>query len=226
MHYRSFIPLEKVDRIISKLSKSICKIKIETTFGTIKGTGFLLSFLIDQERFYCLVSNEHVINKKLLNDDINIYISYDNEFISANINLNNNKRYMKSFENIGLDITILQILDEDNISKDYYLYPEKEEWINNELINKTIYIPQYPDGKGLMNVKGIIKEINKYEFTHLVSTELGSSGSPIFLENSIQVIGIHKEGNIYKKENYGDFIYPAINIIKEDIRKKEIMENI
>ena len=27
-------------------------------------------------------------------------------------------------------------------------------------------------------------------------------------------------------ENYGGFIYPVINIIKEDIRKKEIMENI
>ena len=213
-------PLENVDRIISKVSRSICKIKIETSFGTIKGTGFLLAFMIAQEKFYCLVSNEHVINKKLLNSDINIYISYDSEFRSAYINLNNNKRYMKSFKDIGLDITIVEILDEDNISKDYYLYPEYEEWINNELINNSIYIPQYPGGKGLMNAKGIIKEINKYEFTHLANTEPGSSGSPIFLENSIFVIGIHKQGNIKKTENYGDFIYPAINIIKDDIRKK------
>ena len=33
-------------------------------------------------------------------------------------------------------------------------------------------------------------------------------------------MGIHKEGSTIKLENYGDFIYPAINIIKEDIRKK------
>ena len=65
-----------------------------------------------------------------------------------------------------------------------------------------------------------IKEINKYEFTHLVSTEEGSSGSPIFLENSIDVIGIHKESNKNKSENYGDFIYPVINIIRKDIREK------
>ena len=72
-----------------------------------------------------------------------------------------------------------------------------------------------------MNAKGIIKEINKYEFTHLANTEPGSSGSPIFLENSIYVIGIHKEGiNNKEEKNYGDFIYPAINIIKDDIRIK------
>ena len=84
----------------------------------------------------------------------------------------------------------------------------------------NIYIPQYAEGKELKNAKGIIKEINKYEFTHLASTLRGSSGSPIFLENSIRVIGIHKAGSTVKLENYGDFIYPAINIIKEDIRKK------
>ena len=94
-----------------------------------------MAFEIDQEGFFGLVSNEHVINKELLNSDINIYISYDSEFRSAYINLNNNKRYMKSFKDIGLDIAIVEILDEDNISKDYYLYPEIEEWINNELIN-------------------------------------------------------------------------------------------
>ena len=30
---------------------------------------------------------------------------------------------MKSFKDIDLDITVVEILDEDNISKDYYLYP-------------------------------------------------------------------------------------------------------
>ena len=128
-------PFEKVDRLVSNVSKSICKIKIETSIGTIIGTGFLLAFYIDEERFFCLVSNEHVIRKELLHNNINIYISYDSEFRSAYINLNNNKRYMKSFKDRGLDITIVEILDEDNISKDYYLYPEYEEWINNSTIS-------------------------------------------------------------------------------------------
>jgi len=67
-------PLIKIDSDISYVSKSICKIKIETTVGTIYGTGFLLRFYIDHEAFYCLVSNEHVINKDIINNENNIYI--------------------------------------------------------------------------------------------------------------------------------------------------------
>ena len=39
-------PYEKVDWLVSIVSKSICKIKIETSIETIKGTGFLLAIWI------------------------------------------------------------------------------------------------------------------------------------------------------------------------------------
>ena len=195
----------KIDPYLSIVSRSICKIKIETILGSLIGTGFLLKFYIDQEMFYCLVSNEHVIKNDIVqNDNITIKISYDNECKFANINLGNKKRYIKSFIDNDLDITVIEILDEDNISKDYFLIPELENMINNSLINSNIYIPQYVKGEELMISSGSIKEINKYEFTHLANSEEGSSGSPIFLENSIKVIGIHKEGNKDKTENYGD----------------------
>ena len=58
----------------TNISKSICKIKIETQFNNIIGTGFLLKFWINQECFYCLVSNEHVIKTDLINNNSNIYI--------------------------------------------------------------------------------------------------------------------------------------------------------
>ena len=48
-----------------------------------------------------------------------------------NIKLGNKKRYIKSFTDIGLDIIAIEILDEDNISKGYYLFPEIEYIINN-----------------------------------------------------------------------------------------------
>ena len=151
---------------------------------------------------------------------IYIYIYYDNDYRSTNIKLGKKKRYIKNFVDIDLDITIIEILDEDNISKDYFLFPELETMVNNKLIHCLIYIPQYVRGRELVNARGIIKNINKHEFTHLANTEKESSGSPIFLENSIYVIGIHREGNIDKTENYGDFIYPAINKIKIDVKKK------
>ena len=159
-------------------------------------------------------------NDIIQKNNIIINISYNNEFKYNKIKLGNKKRYIKNFIDIDLDITVVEILDEDNISKEYFLYPQSESLINNRLINSMIYIPQYAAGNKLVNARGIIKEINKYEFIHLVNTEKGSSGSPIFLENSSLVIGIHKQGNKEKTENYGDFIYPAINIIKNDIKIK------
>ncbi len=207
---------EFIDSHFSKVSKSICKIKIVINERTIFGTGFFLKFRIEQELFYCLMSNEHVITKYIIINNSIIYIDYDSLFKFTHIKLNEKERYIKSFNNVGLDITVVEILEKNNISKDYFLFPEiKIE--ENKLINEKIYIPQYPKGKELKYSKG---EINKYKITHLASTEKGSSGSPIFLENSIDVIGIHKEGNKDNPENYGDFIYPAINIILKNIREK------
>ena len=158
------LPFEKIDRYLSNVSRSICKIKIETILEVIIGTGFLLEFRINEEMFFCLISNEHVIKNDIIQKNNNIiYISYDNEFQYANIKLGNKKRYIKSFIDIDLDITVVEILKEDNISKDYFLCPEFEIMINNNLINNMIYIPQYARGEDLVNARGIIKEINKYE---------------------------------------------------------------
>ena len=66
--------LLEVDSNISKVFKSICKIKIETPSETKFGTGFLLIFPIDKEAFYCLVSNEHIISNDIINNEDYIYI--------------------------------------------------------------------------------------------------------------------------------------------------------
>ena len=52
----------------------------------------------------------------------------------------------------------------------------------------------------------------------MASTEHGSSGSPIFLKDSIKIIGIHKQGDKEQTENYADFISPIFNILKNDIK--------
>ena len=217
-HKKPFTELEP--DISKRLLKEICRINIETREGLIiKGTGLILAFPIDLEFFYCLMTNDHVINNDSINENQIIYITYE-EFKSANIKLDKNKRYIKSFIDKKLDITVVEILDEDNISKKYYLFPELDIPVNDNLINSEIYIPQYIEEKKLKNAEGTIKDIiTNYEFSHLANTQPGSSGSPIFLKNNNKVIGIHKSG-IKNEENFGDFIYPVINMIKEDIRKK------
>ena len=155
-----------------------------------------------------------------MNDNAIFNISYNNGLKEANIKLNQNQRYIKAFKNICLDIAVIEIIDEDNISQNCYLYPQIEGRIKDELINKNIYIPHYIEGEDLKFSKGMIKEINKYEFIYLVNIEYNLQGSPIFLENNYDVMGICKENNKCNKENSAIFIYPIINIIEEDIRKR------
>ena len=73
MHLESILvpskPFTELDPDISKeLSKEICRIVIETKRGRQIGTGFILAFPIDLEWFYCLVTNEHIINNESIND--------------------------------------------------------------------------------------------------------------------------------------------------------------
>ena len=169
------------------ISKSICKIKIETNSETILGIGCLLKFWIYQELFYCLISNEHIFKKDIINNKI-ISMYFNGELITQN--LKNSKRYIKSFIDIGLDISVIEILNEDNISKKYFLLDE-DETDNNRLINSEIYIPNISKGESV-NIKSKINKINKNEFIYLTNIENDLSGLPILLENSNNILGINK----------------------------------
>ena len=147
-----FLPVEKEDNL-TKISKSICQLKIENKLTneieTNVGAGFLLKFWIDLDIFNCLISNEQMITRNIVdNISNNIIIKYDNELKKINIKLDKNKRYIKNFNDIGLDITVVEVLDEDNIHDDYFLWAEPEDFVkNNDLIKSNIYIPQYSQEK-------------------------------------------------------------------------------
>ena len=101
-------------------------------------------------------------------------------------------------------------------------------------VGKDIAIEQYPDGK-LRYSCGKIKRmthVKRYEFVHDASTKKGSSGSPIFLEGTERVIGIHKfgveieTGNRIKTENYGDFIWPIYDYFENFSENQKKFETI
>ena len=220
---------EEVDSYFAHVSKSICKIRTSITLAS----GFLLKYFIDNKFFFCLVSNAHVIKKEMIENKEKIFVSYNNENNNIECQLNKEERYIKCFkekenkedEDMGMviDITVVEILSKDNIYEDYFLTPELNVNVN-QIKGKEIYIPQYPLGKKIMNARGIILEINNYEMIYNACTEGGSSGSPIFLANTTKVIGIHKEGGQDKRKNYGNFIYPIFNILKNEIRQKNIFK--
>ena len=168
------------------------------------------------------MTNEHVVGEDLIKANGLINVKYNCENRSVTISLNKSERFIKYYREY--DISIIEILPQDGISQNYFLLPYTGDI--NSLGNKIIYIPQFPKGGDLSYSEGYIKgiNINKYEITHTASTLNGSSGSPIFLENSDLVIGIHKEGHIKKKENYGSFLYPIIESLKNVIDEKYVWE--
>ena len=198
-------------RLINE-SKSLCKIKIEKS--SIKFLGFLFKFNLGLEICYYLVINEDIISSNRIKTNDLINISYDNELKNLNIIFDIKKRIIKSFTDLGFRITIIEILNEDNISHEYFLPVTSEAALHNRLINEVIYIPQYSDENKIIFVKGKIKDINNKEFSYY-SNKAIQPGYPILLDELFLMIGITKESNKDKKENYGQIIFPLIDIIKE-----------
>ena len=202
--------------VILKVSKSICKI----SYGENVGSGFLIKLEKTNKPFYCLLSNEHVITKEMIESKKKkkINVSYDNENKQFEIILNDKERFIKDYTYIDIDAVVVEILKKDKISKDYFLLPNKN-YLNefNDLKNKEIYILQYPEGEKLSRSKGKINSVKQYHLSYTLSTMPGSSGSPIFLkEDDSLVIGIHKAGNKNLGENYGDFFGPIIDSLKNN----------
>ena len=204
----NYIPVH----LINEVSKSICKISYQIDGSTLNGTGFFMN-ASDDNTFRCLITNYHVINENLLNKYIQLEIN--NKKI-VKLLLDNNKRYLKFFKD-PLDITVIQIKDEDldlltNVDfLDYDL-----DYLNgyNQYVNADVFSMGYPYGKELVNGTGKVKKIiNDYDFEHNIATNKGSSGSPIILINASKIIGVHKIGNLGKKMNEGTFIGEIINQI-------------
>jgi len=105
------VPLD----IAIKTMKSICKIIINKNGITKYGTGFFIK--IDNSQNY-LLTNYHVINKYLINDDITIEIHNKNK-----MKLNLNKRYIIYLEE-QKDITAIEIKESDEIFSniDFLIY--------------------------------------------------------------------------------------------------------
>ncbi len=181
---------------INEVNPSICKIQIQNKTGT----GFFIKLYKNNRELFCLLSNEHVIKKEYIELKETIYIYYDYEKKYHLIKLNKSERFIEY--NQKMDVTIIEIIKSDNIKDDYFLIPDFEK-IN---VGQKIFIPQFPNGELSFSFGKIIK-IDNYNLTHDASTDFGSSGSPIFLKGKTNVIGMHKQGNETKKENYGTLIH-------------------
>ena len=207
---------------ISRAQRSLCKIQTENKIAS----GFLIQLSRGTKDFFCLMTNEHVVTKSLIKKTANITFFYDYEIKKLEIQLNQNERFIKDFRDMKIDVTIIEILPEDNIDKTYFLSIDKnyiEEF--NELENNDIIILHYPKGISAYSFGKII-EIKDNEFTHSASTDSGSSGGPVFLKGNMKVLGIHKASGGENIKNYANFIGPIYNYLLHNLNQMRIIYNI
>ena len=203
--------------MITKASKSICKITIIKEENCIYGTGFFMK--VSNYQKY-LITNCHVINESNINDDIEIEIYNQNTMI---LNLNNRKVICYSKLE---DITMIEIKTNDYIYKDILFLDYDINYKRGYQIykNASIFLIGHSNGENANYSRGKIINIYDFEFNHNIATEKGASGSPIIFYNNnindIQVIGIHKEYDKNKKLNIGTFIAKIFKKNNNNIPKK------
>ena len=102
-----------------KLYNSIVKINVDLKEKEFKtGTGFFISPIINKKIRYFLMTCQHVIMEEFVEKKKNISLYYGKrkEEKKIEIRLDRNKRYIKCFKE-PLDVTLIEILDKDNIKK-------------------------------------------------------------------------------------------------------------
>ena len=218
--------LQKLDSIITTASKSVCKLLIS---DKIKVSGFFIKFVKGNQDFYCLMTCAHCIDKRVMGDKNTIEILYDNGTKYIEINLD--EREIHSFQNVHIDAVVFEILPKDNISKVYFLEPNLEYNKNNiaNVIGKEIDIIEFPEDF-LAYSYDIIYDIDPYNINSFItgtSVMPGSTGSPVFLKNSIKVIGMF--GGIYEYENrrstFNYFIFPINEYLRNLPENGNISKN-
>ena len=134
------------EEISDVLSNSIARIEYELNKFIHISTGFFIKFTINQELYHFFLTCEHSIKEEILQNEREIFLYFGkikNEKV-LKIKLDKNKRFIQT--NKTLDVSIIQILPQDNISEDKFLLPDFN-YLNGNInyINKQIYIGSYPD---------------------------------------------------------------------------------
>ena len=210
-------------KIIIEAEKSLCKIKIKTNSDDNNinykiATGFFLK--IDNSKKYLITAN-HVLSEDDINKEISLVI-YNKKFMR----LKPEGRNIDYF--IEKDVTIIEMKETDEIYNDIkFLFYDSNYIYGYEIYkNRNVFCIQQSleNNSNPMFSMGKIKDINNFTFVHTISTDYGSSGSPIILlnknSNEIPVIGIHRGHKINEQINFGTFIGEIFHTFKKRIDLK------
>jgi len=224
------VSLKATEKIIDQMNNSICRLQIDNK----KGNGFFTKIPYKNNLLPVLITNNHIINiDDILNHkNISIYINNDKKIKTLKLDINR-----KKYTNEELDITIIEIIEnEDKLNNKYlelddeiinYFQLNKEENINylNYIdINESIYLLNYQKDKDIFVSYGKIKYLNKTELYYQCNIMEGSLGGPILLTNNQKLIGIHNQNPKKYKYNKGSQLIYSIKEFS-NIKKNSLLIN-
>jgi hypothetical protein len=200
---------KQLKKLKEKGEKATCRIIAKDEEGNgINGSGFFCKILYLNKTIKVLFTNNHILNKESIQIGKKIKLVYKGFRKELEIT---EKRFCKT--SILNDFTCIQILEEDKI-EDFF---EIENYNNNNYDYEDIVIIHYPYGGNMKINSGHFIKICNNNILHSVSTENGSSGSPIILLfRDFKVIGIHKAYNEKEKLNVGTYIKDIIEYINKN----------
>ena len=209
------IPFDILEKCLEKKT-AICKIL------TGKGTGFFCKLNLKNKSIIALLTNNHVLNEEKIKLGSKIEIEHNKEKKVIEITKNRftctNEKY---------DYTCIEIFENEN----YNNYFEIDGNIdtdnpNEQYKDQEIMMVQYPNLEEASFEKGKVNSIeNNYQIFHTISTEGGSSGSPIILMiGSLKIIGIHC-GKSNKNLNRGNYMKVILEDIQQHFKKNSNSNN-
>ena len=215
------VTIEKTSKILEQMQKCICKIKTKNG----RGTGFFCTMKSKDKEVQLLITNNHILDKKILSSDSSLNITINNED-EKTIEINENR---KVYLNKDYDTTIIELNKKDKIKN----FLELDDIFNDEynLSNHSIYLLQYPklEKDQIAAVSyGMLREIEDYDIMNYCSTSTGSIGGPILNLKNNKVIGMHRESSTKNGVNKATFLrFPLEEFLKDkNIEKIENAEEI
>lgn len=195
---------------ILKSNNSTCKIVCMDWCGT----GFLISLPIikNGNRLCGLVTNNHVLPQGELLNGRTFTIIFDANNQQQKVHLTNEKfRFTSSL----LDVTFIEFSPSELPSDVSFLTA------NEATTDPKTYafMTQHPLGGCCSMAQGNINKIYGFDLKHKISTQPGSSGSPLVNNDGI-VIGVHKAGIIKENLNKATDIFYLVSALKKLINDR------
>ena len=213
------IALEKNLIISEQLIKCICKInKIN-----IKGSGFFCLIPYCNKSLPVLISAAHIISVKEDLKEISLEINDSLKIIELN-------EERKTFTDLYLDITIIEIIPEKDHIYDFLMLDDNlfKDYSIEMLKNESIYILHFDFNSKIISY-GNIKQMSENNIYHSCNTQNLSGGAPIISVTSGKIIGLHIGTKQNFNLNLGTFlkipITQFINSNKDYIYQKGLASN-